>query len=308
MIQVRINDTKIDVPQSWNEMRLAVQLMCYKILHGSIKTDLLEPIELMPMLRLELMKVLIGKNHNFMLAWEQDCIKANPEGGKDDFIAEVHEMCTITDFLFDLVDEEKKLYAISPTLTKNSWPQITGEGKQFNRKKKIKYFGPKDELSNISLYELAQTFTDYEKYVKSKDEKHLHKLLAILYRPAKRYTKPNADTAYDGDIRLPFVGYESTVDRRAKQMSYLPDLSKKLMLFWFASCRIKIINSYPNVFKTAYEYEKSSNLNKYGWAGVIWNLAGGITNTEEVCSKNHTEALAYLSYLEDQRIESEKKD
>ncbi len=230
---------------------------------------------------------------------------AKAEGKADSIV--VHDLCQITDFFFELVDDEKKLYAVSPTLTNNPWPTITGEIKHFDRTKKIKYFGPKDELSNISFYEMAQSFTEYEKYVKTKDEKHLHKVLAILYRPAKQYNKSNAETSYEGDIRLPLLGHEATVDRRAEQISELPDLSKQLIQFWFVSCRLKIVNSFPNMFRVPDENDKPSNLNKYGWAGVIWNLSGGIMNTHEVCRKNYEEGLAYLSYLEDQRIEAEKE-
>lgn len=303
MIKIQLNGKEpIDVPQSWNEMTLEQIYLCHHILFRQ-GFEILIQEEVMPFIRIELMKAITGIDDEYMDLWRADCLRVDPVEGELTFAEEVHELCKITDFFYEEV--EPNVYHAKPGLTKNPFPSIGSRSKILNirgKAKRIELVGPADGLKNITFYEMAYLFTRHNEYLKSKSEKVLNEIIATLYRRPKKDNKKNRSSAYNGDRRLPFRDHEATIPGRASTIAHLPKEAKMLILFWFASCRQDIIETFPYIFKKG-----SSGDSKYGWAAVIWQLSDGILNTEKVQDKNYEDALAYLNFkIEQDRMKTSR--
>lgn len=299
MQKVTINDNTIEVPNNWNHLPLKKQLYCYAILLTDTK-HLLSPQEVLPAKKIMLMQALLDMDDDYLKLWKEDCLIVDPEMGETIFNSEVAELSKIADCFFDRIEPEQigdpETFQIKLGLTKNPFPEIE------RKKQKKKYYGPADELENLTIAELGDTFTFFENFLKTNDEDWANKLIATLYRPAKQKTKANKQSAYGGDIRQPYIGHEAMVKKRKEKVKLLPPPVKQLIIFWFASCRQHIINSYQNIF-VAPEGEQAGN--NYGWGGVIMSLADGLQNIDAVAAQPANTALIYLSYLEDQRKKAE---
>lgn len=304
-MKVRINEEEIPLPQSWNELSLEQCLYIYGILMTDSR-DLLEAHELLPVKRMLIVQKLLNLDMKFMEQWESDCIQAN---GKDDgkliFHSELDEVLHTIDFLFDRLPNEEDSditrYQINLGLTRCPYGELSFEKK--GGKKKF-WYAPHESLENISIYEMGTTFTLFEAFMKTKDEAQADELIATLYRPSKPPNKENKQSAYQGDRRLPLLHHEGMVKKRINRVKLLPKPVKQIIIFWFASCRHKIISDFPNVFKGGGEQRGGNN---YGWGGVLLGLADGLVNLDAISSQNHNNALTYLSYLEDKRKEQERR-
>jgi len=302
-MKVTINGKDIYPPQSWNELSLKQQLACYAIIMKNTK-GMLEAPEHLPARKIVLTKYLLGLSDKFIKDWEEERIE---EYGHEDglliFDNELMELTQVADFFFEKIesnidgDNEEVIvqYQVKLGLTKRPFPMLKRK-KKSDRNKRL--FAPADNLENISIYELGTTFTLFENYIKTKNISYVDKLIATMYRPAKPANNKNKRSAYQGDIRQPLMDHEGMIKKRIKNVETLPTAVKQLILFWFASCRQKIIDSYPNVFVES-KGEKGGN--QYGWGGVLLELAGGLVHLKQVGNQSHSNALAYLSYMEDKR-------
>lgn len=288
MATIGINETKHQVPHTWDDLSLHELLTCYQVMMDTRINQIFEAEEQLALRRMEITKALLRLNSEFMQRWEQ-------ESG-DDFYDELRQVSEVmSDFAFEPVGDDK--YQMALTLTKCPYPRLNDEEQV--------YYSPADSLDNITIYELGMSFKSFEAFAQTGELKDLHRLLAILYRPGKPATEENILSGYHGDIRLPLYKYETTIDARIARMARLPALVSQVILFWFASCRQQIINSFPNIFKQPDGVQTEGN--DYSWAGVILNLADGIVYEETVSNKNYGTALVYLSMLEDRRKEQEIK-
>jgi len=303
---VTINDRTIAIPPSWNELTLKQQMECYNIIMSNTG-NLFEHQEVIIAKRVALVSRLLNLDTAFMREWIKDC---NETHGKEDgeliFLAEINAILQAADFLFDIEEDEEgnKLYQLKLGLTQCPWPKISQTTKK--RKKRI-YYAPADELENITLYEMAMAFSLFERYLEEKDPELATELIALLYRQPKAPTRKNKQSGYQGDRRLPLYLHETMVQKRAKRMASLPEATKQLILFWFASCRQNIINSFPNIFTTPDDQYGDRVGNDYSWGGMLLSLAGGIVHLEQVSREPYQNGLIYLSYLEDQRKAAEMK-
>ncbi|PHN06944.1 hypothetical protein [Flavilitoribacter nigricans] len=293
---VKIGKKEFYVPQSWNKLSLRDVLQCYNIIMSNTGSWI-SPVELLPFKKLLLVKYLLKLSQTFMEQWEQDCIQ---EHGKQDgqlvFISELDEVLQIADFLFERLEHNE--VAISLTYTNIPYPYL--EGKKKNHKKTTRLYGPKSKLENITLYELGYTFQVFEKFIETQEEQYADQLIAALYRPMKPRTKENQRTGYYGDIRMPLYKLDHMVAKRQEITATLPAIVKRIIIFWFASCRQQIIQGYENIFKKPDDSRRHVG-NDYGWGGILLGLSDGIANMDQVANRPYADGLIYLSYLEDQR-------
>lgn len=303
---VTIDEKKFTIPQSWNELPLRQQMICYGIIMSDVPISV-EAVEVVPFKKIQIIQTLLHTDEAYMKKWAKDCDDVHGEEGKAVFLAELDEVMKVADFLF-YTDEETGAKSISLTLTKCPWPYILVQRRGTKGKKEIRWYAPSDRLANITIYELGVTFTIFERYLKEKDaakQKELaRQLIATLYRPTKSKTKKNIRSDYEGDIRLPLRKHETTVEVRAEKIENIPTLTMQLMLFWFASCRQEIINNYPAIFKASGE---DSEPDAFGWGAVLLNLADGIVHLDDVADRKYSDALTYLSYMEAQRKKAKNK-
>lgn len=299
---VTINDQDITLPQSWNELSLSQQLSCYAIIMSGTGW-LLEAQELLPAKRILLVQTLLGLDEAFMQQWKADCVAAYEEDGELVFLAELDELLEPSDFLFDIIEPEEegapRQYQIKLGLTQCPWPRLVREKK--GGKKKY-YLAPTDGLENISFYELCTTFTHFENFLDTKEENHIDELLATLYRPHKPKTKENKRMGYQGDRRLPLLHHEAMVNKRKRHMASLPQSTKQLLTFWFASCRQSIIENYDSLFSSPIRNENHS----HGWGAILLALAGSLQNVDAIAIQPFENVLTYLSFMASFNVELKK--
>lgn len=296
---------RVEIPQSWNALTLRQQIICY----GILMTDAgayYEPQELPPLKKIQLIMGLLSLDETFMRTWEEDNIaEMGPEDGHLLFLSELDNILAAANFLFkpaeSPITNHQSPIIINLGLTKNPFPILERPHKI--TKRPVRYFGPADGLENVTIYELGVAFNLFEKFMQTRQESYAITLLATLWRPGKPVTPENKRSAYQGDRRLPYLHHEATVAMREKHIATLPLQVRHLLLFWFASCRQAIVDSYPNVFTG----QPQSDGNQYGWGGVLLSLAGGIVHLDAVAQQPHSNALAYLSYLEDERKRAKLK-
>lgn len=313
-MEIQINDElTINTPESWNELSLKDQLICYGIIMQE-SGHLLEPHEVLPAKRILLMNHLMGVDDQFAAAWMKDRIEEDQEGGLDTFHEELKYLSeSVTNFFFEAEEggeeDAPQRYHIALGLTKCPYGELKGPRKKGKRKT---FYAPADSLENITIYELGMTFTLFENYIKAQQNKEekkamdlVNELIATLWRDGKFDTKENRLSAFQGDRRLPLLDHEGAVEKRKKLFQFLPEEGKQLIMFWFASCRQEIIQSYPNVFRASDGEEIGGN--NYGWGGTLLSLADGLVNLDAISKQNAHNALTYLSYVEDQRKLAELK-
>jgi hypothetical protein len=98
------------------------------------------------------------------------------------------------------------------------------------------------------------------------------------------------------------------VAQRAPYIKMLPELTKQLLLFWFASCRQKIIGDYPNLFTPPEDEPQGERVgNDYGWGGIIMALADNVTQIDQIAEKPFHNVFTYLSFLDDRRKTEEMR-
>lgn len=287
IITLNIGNThrSITPPQSWNELSTE-QAMCILGIIQLGQGSLMDK-------RIKILHHLLGLRPEEIKAWQTT---RNEEHGADGpliFHAELQALLPITDFLFEKLDDDK--FTLSPKLTKCPFPtlQLTANSSQL-----IALHSPADALANITGEELAHLFDEYEAYSKTQALEHLHRLVAILYRPSKPTTQANTEEAYHGDRRRPLN--RATLTQRAQLVATLPVMVKNLILFWFLSCRMTcFVEKYSNVFKYRESEERQGN--DYGWWGTFRAIAGSLKDIDAVAGLDAHSVLAELSYLEDRQ-------
>ncbi len=294
---VTINDKTTTLPQSWNELPLKDIAHCYAIIMQNTGSWL-DPVELLPYKKLMLVKHLLKLSDAFIEQWEKECLEEYEEEGKLIFLAELDAVLKAANFLFEAPTEEGNTVSIALTFTRIPYSYL--EHRKRAKGKRQRFYGPKNELSNLTIFELGYTFQLFEQFLQTQKEDLANRLIATLYRPPKPRTKANERAGYHNDIRQPLYRLEHLVEKRLKLVATLPQLTRQLILFWFASCRQQIINGYPNIFETENTATKRVG-NDYGWGGLILSLADGIVNLDQVSERPYQDAFVYLSYLEDHR-------
>ncbi len=251
---------------------------------------------------------IMGLSPDMMAKWEADALREDPENGEAIFLDELKQVMTaVMTGLFDVAAGDGTAYSVKFNRTKCPWPALSTPAPKGKGKPKAKwYYAPKDGLDNITLYELAYTFTLYENYVSERDEAQADMLIAALYRPSRPETQEERDSAWHGDRRQPLRRYEDKVEQRAKMVATLPVLTRRLIVFWFAGCREAIVKAYPKVFKRADQGDAGHG---YGWGGLLLQLAetGTFGELGTTSDQHYSNALTFLSMKDDERVEMERK-
>lgn len=313
-IQIQIGNRRREViaPESWNALDLRTLLMFYKTLFTNVGDEYtlsaFTAVKLISMTR-----YLLRMTDADMAKWESDCMKQDEENGATIFAEEMRfVMHAALEGLFKIEEDEDggaTRYSCRLNLTKNPYPMLSHtpapKGKSKKARKTTVFHCAADGLANISIYEMGALFTLFENYLNTQDMRWVDQLIATLYRPSKPVTKYNLETAYEGDRRQPYRKYEAKVAERAELVAGMPEDVKRVVLFWFASCRQAIAEAYPKVFKRSGDGGKQGA--NYGWGGLLLNIAGGPVGLEAVADQHHGNALTWLSMEEEKREEYERQ-
>lgn len=159
--------------------------------------------------------------------------------------------------------------------------------------------GPHAGLSNSTFWEYIKAEKYYLNYIKTQDKDWLNKLVATLYRPARK----DYDKRIHEDIRLPLSDHGIKYHLREVEKT---DLETKLaILKWFDSCRNMLAKNFPLVFPKPKENTRSTNpitminqgsTNGGGWLQLISELAGSMDNYDKIGNTNLIIAMTDISH------------
>ncbi len=319
-IKIGNKTREVEAPETWDDLDLRSFLLFYSTLFVTIGDDYTAS-SFTAVKLISMVQHVLRVGPDFMAKWEADCLRLDPQNGDLTFLDELKQVIGHTlGGLFDIETTEegatpyavRTTYAVRFNRTVNPYPSLahtdkpTGKGKSLKPGKTTWYYAPKDGLANITLYELAYTFTLYENYVKTRDEQFAQLLIAALYRPSRPETRNDRETDWGGDRRQALRNAEGMVDKRAEQVKGLPTLTQRVIVFWFAGCREAIISRYPKVFKRSDDKKAGGPVRNYGWGEVLLSIADGPANLGVVSDQHYSNALAWLSMKEDERIDQER--
>ncbi|MHB8209071.1 hypothetical protein [Mucilaginibacter sp.] len=157
----------------------------------------------------------------------------------------------------------------------------------------LKYYGPKNQLANLTVEEYKLTELCYEQYQNTKNIEYINTLVAILYRPRRYFN-------IDNDIRCSLTNYGYI--KRAKRFKNLSLKLRYAIYLNYEGCHNFIIDNNPDVFNMSGS-KVSVQKQLTPWSKIIESAAGGKFGTmKETKSSNLHEFLSELgSRIREQR-------
>ena len=142
-------------------------------------------------------------------------------------IENVMRISNLADAYFtDKVEGDKVIKIVKMQHYKQHLPVLKIGGRRF--------YGPDDAIFNSVYGEFIQATNEFTDYSKTGDESHLDRMIATLYRPAKRFSWLRKQLpGYKGDKRRQFNPH--LTERYAKRLAKLPAHLKYAVYLFFAS-------------------------------------------------------------------------
>ena len=166
-------------------------------------------------------------------------------------------LCETLDFLFSEI-----------SLTRNLLPVI--------RTGRRKYLGPSDSMMNSTFGEFTMANSLLDAFAKTKEQKYLDEMVAVLYRPRKWFWLIRKAFTDNQDPRQRFAS--RSLKPRCARMAAV-DYSIKYSVFLFFS---GVLNSLPALYPYVYEQKGNTGSEDNGWASLIISLADGKTDDKSL--------------------------
>lgn len=157
----------------------------------------------------------------------------------------------------------------------------------------VTYYGPANNLANLTIKEFRRTEIYYQHYLRSHDKKHLRLLAATLYRP-------KCKTVADDDVREDLK--EISVHRHAKRFEgwkvgrfRIWQLSPAVLhatLLNYEGCRTVIQEAFPKIFVKGSAGAKSE---VFDFIEIIDTVAGGALG--DARATEGTNLIRFLKHL-----------
>jgi len=236
---VKINDEFVDVPTNWQELEKDRDLFIY-VINLFFKEYTKQQIRNIAGLKMCGMK-------DAKIQQITDAIKT----------PERHDNIESISLNLFVASELAKFVTTTPLiLTKNHFPSIG---------KKVKFFAPGAILKDCSVYEYALAEKSFFDFMKSNKEEHLNELVAVLYRPKRKFLFVKKRTLkYDGDVRQPFS--DNLFEKRLEKIKQIDFATKWLIFRWFTSEREQIIKMFPLTFPKGNKKKEKKRKN----IGAVW--------------------------------------
>lgn len=245
----------INPPNTWNKCTKKQALLVYSFFMKNLD-HVYQIREVSPAERIFLTRQLLKVDFSFFSDWKKNqIIKYGEDEGESIFLEELIQYSDkVTQPYIEKINNSKKpnQYQLRLGLTKCPYPKL----EVITKKGKIKtFYAPVNSLSSISLLELGITFDLFEKYIQALEVNNyiqansfMLRLLAVLFREKKSKIKGQIHSVFHDDPRKPFSNKDRLIEKRMSKIRVLPESTKQMILFWFASCRQLIINRYQNLF------------------------------------------------------------
>jgi hypothetical protein len=166
-------------------------------------------------------------------------------------------LCESLDFLFKEV-----------SLTRNPLPVI--------RTGCRKFVGPSDAMMNCTFGEFTMANSLLDSFSKTKEQKYLDEMVAVLYRPKKWFWFIRKTCTDNQDPRKKFVN--RSLKKRGTGIAAL-DYNVKYSVFLFFS---GVLNSLPVLYPYVYQQKEDAGSEDNGWASLIISLADGKTDDKSL--------------------------
>lgn len=177
--------------------------------------------------------------------------------------------------------------------------------------------GPDDALANCTFYEYKEAYAQWFQYQDTSDESYLDQLIALLYRPKRKYLRlKKLRKNFNNDFREPYtvLSNPAILQRRMKQVAKWPPWVKYGIWLWFTACMEFLRTGKPVIdgieidLSILYKGEGGGALG-IGLTGVLYSLAetgvfGGIRETGD---SNLYDVLARLYQVKLQMDELKAK-
>jgi len=231
MRTLSINKKEVQIPSGWNELSPEQVLRICTIYNNGGDVSTIKVLILLCLTGI----TITGKDH----ATRPGVYQVEFKGEK--ILIDVKDIAHIAEQAtsFILVKHSPKgkqpFFTVSSRLIKNPIPTVNG------------LCGPSDALGNITWAEFCAAQNAYANYANTKHIKHLHKLIAILWRKPVDGLKVGAEN-YTGDLRQPYNDF--TVDTNAARINNTFRANQlTAALLFYEGCLGYIIKEYPELFK-----------------------------------------------------------
>lgn len=205
---------------------------------------------------------------------------------------ELTEVCKSLDFMFTPAKKKDgtDVLMIHCQLYRQLIPKLIHQ--------KVEYAGPDDGLSNILFAEYIHAETSYQHYQKTRKQKYVDRLIAVLYRPI--------DTnATGGDKRIAFNDHN--LDEDASKLSGLDPALKNAIYMWYEGCRSFLVQKFPEVYSGKTGSPASQDVFENFMYLVNALTDNDVTKTDKVRQSYLMEVMITLNAMARQREEMEKK-
>lgn len=204
---------------------------------------------------------------------------------------------TIDSFYEDAEEEGKLVKKLKLNWIKQMLPEVGG------------LVGPLDALTNCSLFEYKEAVNHYLDYVKNHDNESLHFMIAVLYRPRKWFYRIRKLIAFNTIEERQAFTPKTNIDkleRRAKNVSYLPHHVKIAIFLWFANCIEYIVTGKPVIDGIEIDFsllfakpKEDTDPAGIGMTGIIYSLAESSVfgNADQTSNTNLYDILVRLYQL-----------
>jgi len=186
-----------------------------------------------------------------------DFLSVRPKFLKRIHPEDAYFLCETLEFLFSEV-----------ALTRNLLPVISTGSR--------KYVGPSDAMMNCTFGEFTMANSLLDAFAKTKEQKYLDEMVAVLYRPRKWFWFIWQGFTDNQDPRQAFAS--RSLKPRCKRMVAV-DYSIKYSVFLFFS---GVLNSLPVLYPYVYEQKGDADSADNGWASLIISLADGKTDDKSL--------------------------
>ena len=192
---------------------------------------------------------------------------------QENVLGEVYRLSDLIDSFFDEEQREgRPVKVFKLDFIHNFIPKLCGN-----------LYGPADALTDITFCEYRIAHQYFNAYLKSTDENDLNHLIAVLYRPKKRFLSILKHLpGYDGQMRVPFSSKSNPLflKKRVRKISNLPFPVRYGIYLFFSGCEDFLAKGVPEVdgipIDLSVLYEKGEGFETSqgtGLYGVLCTLA-----------------------------------
>ncbi|MCX6282397.1 MAG: hypothetical protein NTU51_10580 [Bacteroidetes bacterium] len=195
---------------------------------------------------------------------------------KEVITCELLRLSQVIDSFFEEYEKEgKPVKAFQLNTVKNFIPRVCRW-----------YYGPQDGFKDMTFCEYRSAFTWFKAYSDTNQESDLDQLIAILYRPRKKFLWIRKYLpGYNGQERVSFTSKSNPelIQFRLKRIVRLPLHVKYAIFLYFSGCEDYLRSGSPTIdgnkidlsiiYKQPKDEQQASELKDIGILGILYSLS-----------------------------------